>query len=150
MIVEATGVTINGRLSVGCPGLWNDAQEESFKNIFSFIKSQGSLAGLQLVHSGRKSSSIIPWVKRSETGPHLAVEVATAEEGGWENVLAPSRLAHSEQYLVPLEMSLEDIEDFKEAWGSSVRRADAAGQSIERQCSVLRKLDVSYALQVLT
>src|SRR5665647_364038 len=54
VFVEATGVVMEGRISYGCLALENNIQRDAFKKITTFIKSQNSIPGIQLAHSGRK------------------------------------------------------------------------------------------------
>ena len=77
--VEATNTEARGRISPGCPGLWNDAQRDAFARIVTLIKSLGALAAIQIGHAGRKGSSAAPW----NGGKQLALA-----DGGWENVSA--------------------------------------------------------------
>lgn len=57
VIVEATGVTPEGRISPKDLGLWNDAQRDALAPIVDFVHSQGAAAGIQLAHAGRKAST---------------------------------------------------------------------------------------------
>src|SRR2546422_10512343 len=61
VMVEATGVTPDGRISQADHGLWNDAQVEPLRRIFHFVEEQGAVAGIQLAHAGRKASTAEPW-----------------------------------------------------------------------------------------
>src|ERR1700747_612043 len=56
VIAEATGVAPEGRITPGCLGLWKDEHIPGLKRVTDFIHSQGSLAGIQLAHAGRKAS----------------------------------------------------------------------------------------------
>ena len=61
MIVEATGVTAEGRISYGDTGIWDDAQIPGLRHIVDFLHSEGAAAGIQLGHAGRKASTPIAW-----------------------------------------------------------------------------------------
>jgi anthraniloyl-CoA monooxygenase len=62
VMVEMTSPTAEGRITPGCPGLWNDAQSAAFKRIVDFVHSQGEARiGLQLGHSGPKGSTRVGW-----------------------------------------------------------------------------------------
>lgn len=90
VFVEATGVQPNGRISPYCPGLWDDAQIPALKRVFDFVKSQGALAGIQLAHAGRKSSTAAPWVAGS-TELRKASLRAGEDQYGWpDDVVGPS------------------------------------------------------------
>ena len=63
IFVEATGVEPEGRITPGCPGLYDDATEGAFARIVAFVKSVGgSRIGIQLAHAGRKGSTVAPWL----------------------------------------------------------------------------------------
>ncbi|MEY2698448.1 MAG: hypothetical protein RL720_404, partial [Actinomycetota bacterium] len=57
VIVEATSVSPEGRISFHDLGIWNDAQVEAFKPITAFLKANGVVPGIQLAHAGRKAST---------------------------------------------------------------------------------------------
>ncbi|MEO0836618.1 MAG: hypothetical protein AAFY16_11680 [Cyanobacteria bacterium J06642_3] len=88
IVMEDTAVSPNGRISSGDLGIWSDAHIEPLKRITNFISRQGSVAGIQLGHAGRKASSSLPWKggKPGSEGRHL-----NPDEGGWE-ILAPSAI----------------------------------------------------------
>ena len=83
VIIEATAVTPEGRISPQDMGIWEDGQAEALGKIVQFIKGQGSVAGIQLAHAGRKASTRVPWDQSRE--------VLTPAEGGWD-VLGPSAI----------------------------------------------------------
>jgi 2,4-dienoyl-CoA reductase-like NADH-dependent reductase (Old Yellow Enzyme family) len=95
---EATAVSPEGRISPGDTGIWSDAHAEAFRPIAAFIKSQGSIAGVQLAHAGRKASTDVPWRGGKPLGE---------DEGGWET-LAPSALPFAEGQPAPREMTRGD------------------------------------------
>ena len=74
VFTEATAVTADGRISPDDLGIWSDAHVEPLEPIVRFVHGQGSAAGMQLAHAGRKASTSAPW----KGGRGLA-----AEEGGW-------------------------------------------------------------------
>ncbi len=61
VILEATGVTPEARISYGDLGLWNDEQTTALKPIVDFLHAEGAAAGIQLAHAGRKASTPIAW-----------------------------------------------------------------------------------------
>jgi len=117
VMVEATGVSAEGRISPGDTGLWNDAQVEAFKRITEFIASRGAVPGIQLAHAGRKASTHVPW----EGGRPLA-----AHEGAW-TTLAPSALPFDEGFPAPREMTASDIERVVSEFAEAAGRAARAG-----------------------
>ena len=80
VLTEATAVLPEGRISPQDLGIWSDDHVEPLRRIVSFIHEQGSAAGMQLAHAGRKASTHRPW-EGSGTVPE--------KEGGWKNVVAP-------------------------------------------------------------
>jgi 2,4-dienoyl-CoA reductase-like NADH-dependent reductase (Old Yellow Enzyme family) len=117
VIVEATAVTPEGRISPQDTGLWNDEQGEAFRRIVTTVHSHGALCGIQLAHAGRKASTAAPW---DGGGP------VPVEQGGWP-VLGPSPVPFDEGYPVPHVMTTAEIAELVEAFVASARRADAAG-----------------------
>ncbi|KAI9818907.1 MAG: hypothetical protein M1827_007728 [Pycnora praestabilis] len=119
-MVEATSVTPEGRITPEDSGLWKDSQIEPLKRIVEFAHSQGQKIGIQLGHAGRKASTVAPWLSSGE--------IATKEVNGWpDNCYAPSAIAYNEKHAIPKEMSKSDIENLKQAWVASVKRALIAG-----------------------
>lgn len=122
VLVEATGVSPEGRISPGDSGLWSTKHAQAFRPIVEFIKSQGCVAGVQLAHAGRKASTAAPWDGGKEVPP---------ERGGW-TPLAPSALRFSEGYPMPREMTVEDIHACVEQWTRGARLAlDAGFETVE-------------------
>ena len=83
VILEATGVVPEGRISPRDLGLWDDAQREALRPIVDLIHSFGAAAGIQLAHAGRKASTEPEWGT-----PHPGASLAGAD-GGWETVAPP-------------------------------------------------------------
>ncbi|MDN3607181.1 NADH:flavin oxidoreductase/NADH oxidase [Kaistella yonginensis] len=113
LLVEATGVVPEGRITNQCTGLWNDDQTQAFKRIVDFIhQNSESKIGIQLGHAGRKAST---W-----NGQQIPLDE------GWETV-APSKIPYAEGERIPHELSVSEIKhlvwDFKEA----TRRSLEAG-----------------------
>jgi 2,4-dienoyl-CoA reductase-like NADH-dependent reductase (Old Yellow Enzyme family) len=125
VILEATGVTPEGRISYGDLGLWDDAQIEPLKGIVGFIQGQGAAAGIQLAHAGRKASTPLAW--RGSFNETESEKV----DAGFESwiPLAPSPIIHSSKpgFTTPREMSEADIRETVAAFAAATRRADAAG-----------------------
>jgi 2,4-dienoyl-CoA reductase-like NADH-dependent reductase (Old Yellow Enzyme family) len=113
---EATSVSAVGRISPSDAGLWNDEQVNAFKPICDFIRSQGSIAGIQMAHAGRKGSTAEPW----NGGKTLK-----SDEGPWTTI-APSAIAFGE-YTAPREMTEQDIGTLVEDFSATAKRAERAG-----------------------
>lgn len=118
VIVEATAVTAQGRITYGCPGLWEDGQIAGMARITALLRAQGAVAGIQLAHAGRKASSIPPWL--------IGTDEREADAEHWQPV-APSALPHAEDAPVPRVLSEADIGAEVEAWTAATRRAVKAG-----------------------
>jgi len=118
ILTEATAVTAEGRISPQDLGIWQDEHIDFLSRIARFIHEQGSVAGMQLAHAGRKASTYRPW---SGTG---AIPVA---DGGWPDVLAPSAIAFADNYPMPQALTLDGIARVTGAFVAAARRAHQAG-----------------------
>src|SRR5262245_17070555 len=118
VITEATAVLPEGRISPQDLGIWSDAHVEQLARISHFIHAQGSVAGMQLAHAGRKASTRRPW-----EGPGLLTEA----EGGWSKVVAPSALRFADNYPLPQALTKDGIREVVAAFAASARRAWQAG-----------------------
>ncbi len=126
VIMEATGVLPEGRISYGDLGLWSDEQIAPLARIVSFLHSQGAAAGIQLGHAGRKASTPIAWRhgfdETEDEKPAVAFE-------SWVP-LAPSAIiqpSNAPGYTVPKEMTLDDIRAAVRGFADAAVRADKAG-----------------------
>lgn len=118
VIVEATGVAPEGRITPGCLGLWSDKHSEPLARIAKLVKSHGAVAGIQIAHAGRKASAALPW----NGGAHLS-----EAQGGWETI-APSAIAFGgELTKVPRAMTEADILRVQNDFVATAKRALAAG-----------------------
>lgn len=118
VIVEATGVVPEGRISPRDLGLWNDAQRDALAPIVDFMHSQGAAVGIQLAHAGRKASVWPAWgADRRGSLPHA--------DGGWQTV-APSSIAFP-GLAQPRALSAEEITQLVASFAASARRAIDAG-----------------------
>ncbi|MBK8882724.1 MAG: NADPH dehydrogenase NamA [Bacteroidales bacterium] len=117
IITEATAVSPEGRISPADLGLWKDEHIQGFSRIVSFIHLQGSIAGIQLAHAGRKGSCAVPW----EGGKQLDIN-----HGGWHTV-APSPIPFLSGDSDPVLMNKEDIGKVVSDFKAAARRALTAG-----------------------
>ncbi|MFE9994590.1 NADH:flavin oxidoreductase/NADH oxidase [Streptomyces avermitilis] len=120
IVVEATAVSPEGRISPYDLGIWNDTQVEAFRRITRFLAAQGTVPAIQLAHGGRKASTDRPW----KGGAPLA-----ADEHGWQP-LGPSPVAFDERHPVPTELPAADIRQIVGQFADAARRALAAGFEI--------------------
>lgn len=117
IMMEATGVSPEGRISTQCLGLWNDAQAERLKPIVKFAHEMGTKIGIQLAHAGRKGSALPPWSDHP---------MASLAEGGWECV-APSAISFGGKYPTPRALTESEIRVLVESFGIAAKRSVSAG-----------------------
>lgn len=119
VIVEATAVSPEGRITPGCTGLWSDAHTEGMARIAHSIKEAGAVPGIQIAHAGRKASANRPW----EGDDH----VAEGQPNSWVTI-APSPIAFGGSLpRVPREMTADDIARVQADTVSAVIRARDLG-----------------------
>ena len=126
VMVEMTSPTPEGRITPGCPGLWNDAQQAGLRRIVDFAHGSSSAKiGLQLGHSGAKGSTQLGWEQIDEP---LA-------SGNWP-LLSASELPYGEQNQVPRAMTRADMDALTAAFVASTRRAaDIGFDWLELHCA---------------
>jgi len=117
VMVEATAVSPEGRISPDDSGIWDDRHAEGFAPIVRFIEEQGAVPGIQLAHAGRKASTDLPWRGGLPLDP---------KERGWQPV-APSPRPFDSSHPVPRELSVEEMDDVVRQFVEGARRALAAG-----------------------
>ncbi len=117
VIVEATAVLPEGRITPKDVGLWSDDHIEPLARIARFVQSQGAVAGIQLAHAGRKASCDVPWKGGAALSP---------AEGGWQ-VVGPSPIAFGLESPTPVALTEEGIEGVIAAFEAATRRALKAG-----------------------
>lgn len=119
VIVEATAVSPEGRITPGCTGLWNDKQAERMAEIARAIKAAGAVPGIQIGHAGRKASANLPW----EGDDHIPDGDARA----WATI-SPSAVAFGANLpKVPKEMTPDDVARVKNDFVAAAKRARDAG-----------------------
>jgi 2,4-dienoyl-CoA reductase-like NADH-dependent reductase (Old Yellow Enzyme family) len=122
VMVEATAVSPQGRISPDDSGIWSDAHAQAFAPIVRFIREQGAVAGIQLAHAGRKASTDRPWLGGGPLGP---------EKRGWQPI-APSPLPFTPDHPVPREASAADLDTIRSQFVDAAKRArDTGFQVIE-------------------
>ena len=122
MIVEATAVTAEGRISPGDLGIWNDKHIGPLARIAVFSKAQGCVPAIQLAHAGRKASVGLGW---------QAQNTLSESEGGWR-IVAPSPLSFGENSAVPDELDEAGIAAVIAQFVAAARRAvDAGFEAVE-------------------
>jgi 2,4-dienoyl-CoA reductase-like NADH-dependent reductase (Old Yellow Enzyme family) len=118
LIVEATGITAEARITPWCCGLWNDEQVGAWRRIVDFCHGQGAAMAVQLQHAGRKGSVY----REFEPGRSGSVPVS---DGGWATI-APSPIPFP-GLGAPREATAEDLAKVISDFAAAAKRADAAG-----------------------
>ena len=116
IMVEATGVVPEGRISIGCPSIEDEKHAEAFRPMVGFAHSHGVKMGIQLAHAGRKASTMRPG------SDHL---MASKEEGGWQAV-SPSPIAFH-NYPEPRELTTLEIKLLVRDFAAAAVRAVEVG-----------------------
>jgi 2,4-dienoyl-CoA reductase-like NADH-dependent reductase (Old Yellow Enzyme family) len=118
MMVEATGVTPEGRITHGCTGLYDDATEQAMARALGVYRGiTKHPIGIQLAHAGRKASTHPPFAGGKPLGPN---------EAPWQT-LAPSPIPFGEGWHVPRELSAPELKDLVEKFVSATNRAKRLG-----------------------
>jgi len=126
LYTEMACVSPDARISPGCAGLWNDAQQQAWRRIVDFVHaSSGAKMGIQLGHAGRKGSTQLGWQQADEPLP----------EGNWPLVSA-SAIAYSPRSQQPRAMTRQDMDRITADFVAATQRAAAAGFDIlELHCA---------------
>jgi 2,4-dienoyl-CoA reductase-like NADH-dependent reductase (Old Yellow Enzyme family) len=118
VMTEATAVEADGRITWRDLGIWKTEHIEPLARITSFIKMQGSTAGIQLAHAGRKASTQVPWDGGGAIPP--------GQPNSWQAV-APSAVPFNTGDPAPRELTAGEIERVVAAFAAATRRALIAG-----------------------
>jgi 2,4-dienoyl-CoA reductase-like NADH-dependent reductase (Old Yellow Enzyme family) len=122
LILEATAVTEEGRITYGDLGLWSDEHAAELEPIVNAMRKYAPIKiGVQLAHAGRKASSEKPWLG----GANIPLD----HENGWQTV-APSNLPHADGETVPQALDAAGLARVKEGFAAAARRADALGLDV--------------------
>ena len=114
VMIEATGVTREGRITHGCTGLYHDNNEAAMKRVVDACRRlTKSPIGVQLAHAGRKASTQVPWAGGNPL---------TATESPWRTVSA-SALPFGENWHVPHELSVTELKALADAFAAAAKRA---------------------------
>jgi 2,4-dienoyl-CoA reductase-like NADH-dependent reductase (Old Yellow Enzyme family) len=120
VVVEATAVTAEGRISPADMGIWSEQHAEPLARIARFVRAQGAAAGIQLAHAGRKASCEPPWAGGARILPGA---------GGWP-VVGPSSIPFNEGEPAPTPLDEAGINGVVDAFEAAARRALAAGFNV--------------------
>src|SRR5688572_23871585 len=118
MLIEATGVVPEGRITPQCTGLYSNANETAMNRVVDFVRTISPIRiGVQLNHAGRKASAHRPWEGRGPLAP---------EEGAWPTV-APSPIALAPEWPTPAALGKPALGALKRAWVKAAKRASRIG-----------------------
>ena len=117
VMVEATAVSPEGRITNGDLGIWSDMHTEAFRRITALVEAQGCVPAIQIAHAGRKASTDVPWRGGTPLSPG---------KGGWQP-LGPSPVAFDEASTAPGEMTTAVMRDLVSRYAAATRRCLQAG-----------------------
>ena len=117
VMVEASSVSPEGRISPDDMGIWSEAQRDAFRPIAQFTREQGAVPGIQLAHAGRKASTCTPWQGGGPLPP---------DRGGWQP-LAPSAISFTPAHAMPRELTKAEMDIVVRQFAESAQHARAAG-----------------------
>ena len=119
LIIEATAVVPEGRISYGDVGLWNDETEAAMARTLESIRKWSDMPiAIQLAHAGRKASTDLPWLGGKQIAP--------GQPNGWQTV-APSAAPFAAGEVAPLAMDRTAMERVRDAFAESARRSVRLG-----------------------
>ena len=116
IMVEATGVVPEGRISIACTSLHTQAHADAFKPMIDFAHSHNVKMGIQLAHAGRKASTMRPWDDH---------RMATTDEGGWQSVSSSAISFHG--YPEPRALTVDEIHQLTHDYVAAAKRAVSVG-----------------------
>jgi 2,4-dienoyl-CoA reductase-like NADH-dependent reductase (Old Yellow Enzyme family) len=118
-IIEATGVSPEGRITPACLGLWDDRTESALKDKLTRARKLAPVAPvfIQLAHAGRKASSATPWA---------GGQLLSVEQGGWE-MSAPSAIPQLQDERLPHELTKAELTELVSAFVVAAQRAERIG-----------------------
>ncbi len=119
LMLEATAVSPEGRITPACLGLWDNATEAALHDKLERARRQAPAVPvcIQIAHAGRKGSSEVPWRGGMLIAP---------QDGGWTPV-APSALPHLPHEPAPSALSLDGLAQIRADFVAAARRAQALG-----------------------
>jgi len=116
IIVEATAVAPEGRISPWDTGIWNDEQADGWAYILDFMHSHGAAVGIQLAHAGRKASIYREWSGQG---------TVPISDGGWQTISSTDEAFTG--YDAPRKLETAEVSDVVKDFVNAARRAQDAG-----------------------
>ena len=127
IMTESTAISADGRITLGCAGMYNDNHVAAWKRVVDFVHDNSySKIGMQISHAGRKASTRLQW----EGG-----EQSPLSSGAWD-IISASPIPYSASNPTPKEMTEADMEDVLNDFVRAAGRADKAGfDMLELHCA---------------
>ncbi|CAN0061705.1 MAG: oxidoreductase [Mameliella sp.] len=119
VVVEATGISAEGRISPGCTGLYNDEQVAAWREITDLYRAQGIPVFVQINHAGAKSSTMRPWDGMGPLDPD-------STEPPWQTY-APSAVPARDGWHTPQALTVAEIAEIVQDFANAAKRAIEAG-----------------------
>ena len=116
VVVEATAVAPEGRISPWDTGIWDDEQADGWAYIVDFMHGQGAAVGIQLAHAGRKASIYREWSGRGSI---------SLSDGGWQTVSSTDEAFSG--YEAPRKLETAEVSDIVNEFIAAARRSQDAG-----------------------
>jgi 2,4-dienoyl-CoA reductase-like NADH-dependent reductase (Old Yellow Enzyme family) len=119
LMIEATAVTPEGRISPDDLGLWSDETEESLGRVVEIVRRYSDMPiAIQLAHAGRKASTQAPWKGGRQIRPD--------EDRGWQTV-APSAIPFADGENPPVALDRDGLAAVRDAFVDAARRSARLG-----------------------
>lgn len=119
VFAEQLAIVKDGRTSVGCGGIYDDAQIEGLARVTRLVKDLGAVPAIQLGHTGRKGSEVKPWQGGAQLPPD--------HPEGWQ-VVGPSAIPYGGKYQYPVHaLTTDEIKAIHRSYASAALRAADAG-----------------------
>lgn len=117
VMTEAAAIVPEGRISPQDAGIWNEAQQQQWQRIATFIRAQGAVPAIQLAHAGRKASTYRPFDDHTGSVP--------AEDGGWVTVSSTDSAFTG--YATPRRLDTDEVAAIPAQFAAAAERAMRAG-----------------------